>query len=144
MRAARKHGVQAQPFECPVQGCGWQWPHNMRRHCKQQHPDRRLRDERAAQWDWGPEELIVVAEGEGAFWHNQRKSWWTQPVRKQKRKKMRSALRDALQSDRGEQGGTVPAPPRQRVEEDDSEASAALQRGLDQGRRGLRRAEAQD
>ena len=144
MRAARKQGVQAVPVECPVQGCGWQWRHNMRRHCEQQQPDHQLPDERAAQWDWGPEELIVLGEGEGAFWDNKRKSRWTQPERKQKRKKMRTALRDALQGDRGEEGGTVPAPPRPRVEEDDSEASAALQRGSDQGRRDLRVAEAQD
>ena len=57
---------------------------------------------------------------------------------------MRTALRDALQGDRGEEGGTVPAPPRPRVEEDNSEASGALQRGSDQGRRDLRLAEAQD
>ena len=117
---------------------------NMRRHCEQQHPDHELPDERTAQWDWGPEELIVLGEGEGAFWDNKRKSRWTQPERKQKHKKMRTALRDALQGDRGEEGGTVPAPPRPRVEEDDSEASADLQRGSDQGRRDLRLAEAQD
>ena len=57
---------------------------------------------------------------------------------------MRTALRDALQGDKGEEGGTVPSPPRRRVMEDNSEASAALQRGSDQGRRDLRRAEAQD
>ena len=132
MRAARKQGVQAVPVECPVQGCGWQWRHNMRRHCEQQHPDHQLPDERAAQWDWGPEELIVLGEGGGGgFWDNKRKSRRTQPERKQKRKKMRTALRDALQGDRGEEGGTVPAAPRPRVEEDNSEASAALQRGSD-------------
>ena len=140
MRVASKQGVQAVPVECPVRGCGWQWRHNMRRHCEQHQ----LPNERAAQWDWGPEELIVLGEGRGAFWHNKRKSWWTQPERKRKRKKMRAALRDALQCDRGEEGGTVPAPPRPRVEEDDSEASAALQWGSDQGRRDLRLAEAQD
>ena len=96
MRAARKQGVQAVPVECPVQGCGWQWGHNMRRHCEQQHPDHQLPDERAAQWDVAPEELIVLGEGEGAFWDNKRKSPWTQPERKQKRKKMRTALWDAL------------------------------------------------
>ena len=138
---SRKQGVQAVPVECPLQGCGWQWRHNMRRHCEQQHPDHELPDERTAQWDWGPEELIVLGEGEGAFWDNKRKSRWTQPERKQKHKKMRTALRDALQGDRGEEGGTVPAPPRPRVEEDDSEASTALQRGSDQGRRDLRLAE---
>ena len=46
---------------------------------------------------------------------------------------MRTALRVALQGDKGEEGGTVPAPSRPRVEEDDSVASAALQRGSDQG-----------
>ena len=48
MRAARKQGVQAVPVECPVQGCGWQWRHNMRRHCEQQHRDHQLLDERTA------------------------------------------------------------------------------------------------
>ena len=144
MRAARKQGVQAVPVECPVQGGGWQWRHNMRRHYEQQHPDHQLPNERAAQWDWGPEELIVLGEGEGAFWDNKRKFRWTQLERKQKRKKMRTALRDALQGDRGEEGGTGLAPPRLRVEEDDSEASVALPRGSDQGRRDLRLAEAQD
>ena len=120
------------PVECPV-GCGGQWRHNMRRQCEQQHPDYRLPDQRAAQWEWGPEELIVLGEGEGAFWDNKGKSRWTQPERKQKRKKMRTALRDALQGDRGEEGGAVPAPPRPRVEEDDSEASVALMRGSNQG-----------
>ena len=105
MRAARKQGVQAVPVECPVQGCGRQGQHNMRRHCEQQHPDHQLPDERAAQWDWGPEELIVLGEGEGAFWDNKRKSRWMQPERKQKRKKMRTALQDALQGDGGRKGG---------------------------------------
>ena len=73
----------------------------MRRHCEQQHPDHQLPDERAAQCDRGAEELIVVGEGERAFWDNKRKSRWTQPERKQKRKKMRTALRDALQGDKG-------------------------------------------
>ena len=116
----------------------------MRRHCEQQHPDHQLPDERAAQWDWGPEDLIVFGEGEGAFGDNKRKSRWTQPERKHKRKKMRIALRDAIRDDRGEEGGTVPAPPRRWVEEDDSEASGAPQRGSDQGRRDLRLAEAHD
>ena len=81
---------------------------------------------------WGPEELIVLVEGEGAFWDNKRKFRWTQPETKQVRKKLRTAPRDALQGDRGEEGGTVPAPPKRRVEEDDFEASVALQRGSDQ------------
>ena len=129
MRAARKQGVQALPIECPVQGCGRQWRHNMRRHCEQQHPDNQLTDERTAQWNWGPEELIVLGEGEASFWDNKRKSRRTQPERKHKRKKIRTALHDALQGDRGKMGGTVPAPPRRRVEEHNCEASAALQRG---------------
>ena len=99
MRAARKQGVQALPVECPVQGCDWQWRHSMRRHCEQQHPDHQQPDERAAQWDWRPEELIVLGEGEGAFW-DKRKSRWAHPERKQKRKKVRTAVRDALRGDR--------------------------------------------
>ena len=67
MRAARKHGVQALPVECPVQGCGWQWRHNMRRHCEQQHPNLRVTDQRTTQWEWGPEEILVLGEGEGFF-----------------------------------------------------------------------------
>ena len=59
----------------------------MRRHCEQQHPYHQLPDERIAQWDWGPEELIVLGEGQGAFWDNKRKSWWAHTERKQKRKK---------------------------------------------------------
>ena len=92
----------------------------------------------------GPGGAHCPRGGEGAFSDNKTKSRWTQPERKQKRKKMRTALRDALQGDRGEEGGTVPAPPRRRVEEDDFEASAALQRGSHQGRRDVRRGEAQD
>ena len=57
MRAACKPGVQPLPVECPVQGCGWQWRHNMRRHCEQQHADHQLLDERTAQWGCGSEEL---------------------------------------------------------------------------------------
>ena len=48
----------------------------------------------AAEWDSGPEELIVLGEGEGAFWDNKSKSQWTQPERKQKRKNC--ALRSAM------------------------------------------------
>ena len=82
MAAARKQGVRALPVECPVLGCGWQWRRNMRRHCAQQYPDHRLTDKRTAQWDWRPEELIVLEEVEGVFWDNKRKSRWKQPERK--------------------------------------------------------------
>ena len=58
------------------------------------------------------------------------------------------ALRSAMQADThdgGGGGGTVAAPARRRVEEEDnSEAPAVLQRGWDQPRRYLRRAEARD
>ena len=74
-------------LSAPSRGAAAQWRHNMRRHCEQQHPDHQLTDERAAQWDWGSEELIVLGEGEGAFWDDKRKSRWTQRKRKQKRKK---------------------------------------------------------
>ena len=61
---------------------------------------------------------------------------------------MRTALRDIVRGDTqnmGEEGGAVFAPPWRRVEaEDNSEAPAALQRGSDQGRSDLRRAEARD
>ena len=55
---------------------------------------------------------------------------------------MCTALRNAPH-DGGEGGGTVPALPTRRVrEEDDSEASGALQRGSYQGQKDVRRAEA--
>ena len=95
----------------------------MRLHCEQQHPDHQLPGERTAQWDWGPEEMIVLGEGEGAFSENSRKSWRTEPERKEKRKKMGTALRGALQGDTrdmGEEGGTVPALPSRRPKEDNS------------------------
>ena len=39
--AKKGHGPQKQvlPVECPVQGCGWQWRHNMRCHCELRHLD---------------------------------------------------------------------------------------------------------
>ena len=80
----------------------------MRCYCAQHHADHHLPEERAAQCNWGVEELIVLGEGEWSFWDNKRKSWWTQPERKQKRKKMRTAPRDTLQAntrDRGDGGG---------------------------------------
>ena len=68
MRAARKQGLQALPIKCPVWGCGWQWQHNMRRHYEEHDPHHQLTNERMAQWDWGPEGIIVLGEGEAAFW----------------------------------------------------------------------------
>ena len=57
---------------------------------------------------------------------------------------LRNALQGATQ-DWGRGGGAVPSLPRRRVtEEDDSEASVALPRGSDQGRRELRCAKVQD
>ena len=107
MRAARKQDVRARPVECPVRGCGWQWRHNMPRHCEQQHSDHQPPDKRATQWDWGPEELIVLGEREGAFWDIKRKSLWMKPEKKQKRKNMRTTLCGALQGDRGEHDAQV-------------------------------------
>ena len=75
----------------------------------------------------------MLGQGEGDFRDHKRKSWWMQRERKQKRKKIHTSLRNAMQ-DRG----TVAAPPRRRVEEDEYEAPAALQRESAQGGRGLR------
>ena len=33
-----------------------------------------MTNQRTAQWDWRPEEIIVLGEGEGAFGDNKRKS----------------------------------------------------------------------
>ena len=53
--------------------------------------------------------------------------------------------RTAAEGGGGERGEDIPAPPRTKVEEEDnSKAPAALQRDSDQGRRDLRRAEAQN
>ena len=67
MWVARKRGVQALLVECLVQGCGLQWRHDMRRHFQQHHSDIQVTDERTAQWDSGPEEIIVLREGRGAL-----------------------------------------------------------------------------
>ena len=53
-----------------------------------------------------------MGEGEGAFWDNQRTSRWTQPERKQKCKKIRTAIRNALQGDAQDGGGGGGASPR--------------------------------
>ena len=68
--------------------------------------DQRLTDKRTAQWYWGPEELIVVKEGEGPFWYDKRKSRLTQPERKHKRNKnTHFAPRCPARSHTGQGGG---------------------------------------